>query len=50
MSTCYWIWYPGDFELYHATVENQGKKHWMKNTVIIAGSRIKRVGDARDVR
>ncbi len=22
MSTCYWIWYPGDFELYHAMKQN----------------------------
>lgn len=22
MKTCYWIWYPGDFELYHAMKQN----------------------------
>lgn len=22
MQTCYWIWYPGDFELYHAMKQN----------------------------
>ena len=22
MNTCYWIWYPGDFELYHAMKQN----------------------------
>ncbi len=22
MHTCYWIWYPGDFELYHAMKQN----------------------------
>lgn len=23
MNTHYWIWYPGDFELYHAMKQNQ---------------------------
>ena len=31
MEHTFWIWYPGDFELYHAMKQNfsRGERFWM---------------------